>query len=122
MKETEKGREMLFSVSFIYLDNGIYDIYVQNSTIIEKRHLFFICDIIIKKLLLFEVVMIRESNSKDLEELMKLWLGCNIEVHSFIQDEYWKNNYHVVKEAIAEGVTVYEEKGNIIGFIGVRVE
>jgi putative acetyltransferase len=63
--------------------------------------------------------MIRESKLEDLEAIMEIWFESNIEAHSFVPEEFWKNHYDSVKEAIAKGVTVYEEDERIIGFIVV---
>jgi ribosomal protein S18 acetylase RimI-like enzyme len=63
--------------------------------------------------------MIRESKLEDLQAIMQIWFESNIEAHSFVPEEFWKNHYDSVKEAIAKGVTVYEEDERIIGFIGV---
>lgn len=62
--------------------------------------------------------MIRESQAKDLECIMQIWLTCNIETHHYVEKEYWLQNYEVVKKAISNGVYVYEEKGELLGFLG----
>lgn len=64
--------------------------------------------------------MIRESQFEDLEIIMDIWLSSNLEVHSFVPSKFWKSNFDDVKEAISEGVIVYEEDGEIRGFIGVQ--
>lgn len=64
--------------------------------------------------------MIRESGLEDLDAIMQIWLESNIEAHFFIPTEYWKQNLDSVKEAIAEGVTIFEDDGNVKGFIGIR--
>ena len=64
--------------------------------------------------------MIRKFETKDLDEVMSLWLHVNIEAHSFIEEDYWKKNYEMVRELIPEeGVFVAEEKHQIQGFIGL---
>ena len=37
--------------------------------------------------------MIRRFETRDLDEIMDLWLHANIESHSFIEADYWKKNY-----------------------------
>ena len=34
--------------------------------------------------------MIRRFETRDLDEVMALWLHANIESHSFIEADYWK--------------------------------
>jgi len=67
---------------------------------------------------------IRKLKEKDLDEVMSIWLSSNLDTHTFISADYWKNNFDMVKEAIA-GAEVYicegkgERKGNILSFIGI---
>lgn len=43
-----------------------------------------------------------------------------MESHSFIEADYWKNNYEMVREMISKAeVLVSEENGQIRGFIGL---
>ena len=37
--------------------------------------------------------MIRRFENKDLDQVMSIWLQVNMESHSFIEADYWKNNY-----------------------------
>ena len=51
---------------------------------------------------------------------MDLWLHANIESHSFIEADYWKKNYDMVRKLIPEAkVFVAEENEEILGFIGL---
>lgn len=51
---------------------------------------------------------------------MDLWLHANIESHSFIEADYWKKNYDMVRKLISEAeVYVAEENEEILGFIGL---
>lgn len=64
--------------------------------------------------------MIRKSRTDDINSIMAIWLESNIEAHDFIPEKYWQSNYKDVKEAINEAeVTIYEENGEVIGFIGI---
>lgn len=64
--------------------------------------------------------MVREFENKDLSAVMELWLNANLDAHSFVPAEYWKNNLEAVKEMIPEAqVYVCEEDGEIVGFIGM---
>ena len=64
--------------------------------------------------------MIRKFENKDLDQVMSIWLQVNMESHSFIEADYWKNNYEMVREMIPKAeVLVSEENGQIRGFIGL---
>lgn len=64
--------------------------------------------------------MIRRFETRDLDEIMDLWLHTNIESHSFIGADYWKKNYDMVRKLIPEAeVLVAEENEEILGFIGL---
>ena len=66
--------------------------------------------------------MIRRFENKDLNQVMSIWLQVNMESHSFIEADYWKNNYEMVREMIPKAeVLVSEENGQIRGFIGLIV-
>ena len=46
---------------------------------------------------------------------MDLWLHANIESHSFIEADYWKKNYDMVRKLISEAeVFVAEENDDIL--------
>lgn len=67
--------------------------------------------------------MIRKMEEKDISDVLQIWLETNIEVHSFIDKEYWTGNYEMVKQILPEAeVYVYEEEknGQIDGFIGIN--
>ena len=64
--------------------------------------------------------MIRRFEYMDLDEVMNIWLHANMEAHSFICVDYWKDNYEMVKEMIPKAeVFVSEENELISGFIGL---
>ena len=64
--------------------------------------------------------MIRRFENKDLDQVMSIWLQVNMESHSFIEADYWKDNYEMVREMIPKAeVLVSEENGQIRGFIGL---
>ena len=63
--------------------------------------------------------MIRRFETRDLDEIMDLWLHTNRESHSFIESDYWKKNYDMVRKLIPEAeVFVAEEDEELQGFIG----
>jgi len=64
--------------------------------------------------------MIREYKSTDRERVMEIWLNSNLEAHSFIRAEYWRECYDYTAEAIGNAeVYVAEEDGRVAGFIGL---
>lgn len=64
--------------------------------------------------------MIRKFEISDLTNVMKIWLEANIKSHDFIHHSYWHENYEMVKEMLPEAtIFVYEENGNIQGFVGL---
>lgn len=64
--------------------------------------------------------MIREFRNQDLDSIMELWLNTNISAHNFIKKEYWQSNFDEVKLMMPKAeVYVYEENGNIQGFVGL---
>lgn len=64
--------------------------------------------------------MMRKMRQSELDTVMQIWLEANISAHPFIPKEYWMSNYEAVRPMIADGVTVYEEGGELLGFMGVR--
>ena len=64
--------------------------------------------------------MLRPSKKEDLDALFKIWAEGNLSAHFFIPPSYWKENAADVRRALAEGVLVYEDDGEIKGFIGLR--
>ena len=65
--------------------------------------------------------MIRKVESKDVDEIMGIWLESTIKAHNFISKEYWENSYDTVKNVyipMAE-TFVYEDEEDIKGFISI---
>ena len=64
--------------------------------------------------------MIRKMEKSDLDRVSKIWLDTNIKAHDFIPAQYWEKNYEPVKEMLPQAeVYVWEEKGQIQGFVGL---
>jgi putative acetyltransferase len=64
--------------------------------------------------------MIKEMDVSKIESIMKIWLEVNIKAHDFIPKKYWEENYDFVKKALPQAtVLVYEDNGEIKGFIGI---
>lgn len=66
--------------------------------------------------------MIRSLKREDLNDVMQIWLGANLQAHSFISKEYWLEQFDSVREMISQAeVYVYENvcTHTIEGFIGL---
>ena len=64
--------------------------------------------------------MIRPFETKDLDAIMEIWLNTNISAHHFIDSQYWKDNYDLVKEQLpTANINVYLEGNEILGFIEI---
>lgn len=64
--------------------------------------------------------MIRKFESKDLTEVMNIWLKSNIDTHAFISVDYWKSQFDIVESLIPQAEVYVSEKGHIVnGFIGI---
>ena len=63
---------------------------------------------------------IRHLQEDDIDAVAKIWLDTNMEAHSFVPAEYWEGNLALVKEMFLQAeMYVYEENGEILGFIGL---
>lgn len=64
--------------------------------------------------------MIRPLQAPDLARAAEIWLNTNLKAHDFIPAEYWRDHFGQVKQMLplAE-VYLYEEQGEIQGFIGL---
>lgn len=64
--------------------------------------------------------MIKKLTLDKLDEVMEIWLNTNMEAHNFINEQYWINNFDLVKEMISNAdVYIFEENNLIKGFIGI---
>ena len=67
--------------------------------------------------------MIRLFEFRDLDRIMEIWLEGNLNAHPFIKEEYWKQNYETVRSMLPNAeVYVFEEAGEVQGFIGMDAE
>ena len=46
--------------------------------------------------------MIRKFKESDINLIMEIWIDTNIKAHSFISEQYWKDNFEFVKEMILQ--------------------
>lgn len=64
--------------------------------------------------------MIRRLQMTDIDSVADIWLDTNIKAHDFISAQYWRENFETVKQMLMQAeVYVYEEEGEIQGFIGL---
>lgn len=67
--------------------------------------------------------MIRKLQKVDINKVADIWLKTNLKAHYFIPEQYWTNNYEVVKEMLPQAeVYVYEDDKIIQGFAGINDE
>ena len=67
--------------------------------------------------------MIKKLQKTDINRVADIWLKTNLKAHYFIPEQYWTNNYEVVKEMLPQAeVYVYEDDKIIQGFIGINDE
>lgn len=67
--------------------------------------------------------MIRRLQATDIDRVMELWLGVNLKAHDFVPAAYWRNNFEPVKEMLPQAeIYVYEDAGEIQGFVGLSGE
>ena len=67
-------------------------------------------------------IVIRTFSENDLFSVMQIWLDTNIKAHSFIPQNYWTDNYAMVKDILPQAeIYVYEDNSTkqIEGFIGL---
>lgn len=65
--------------------------------------------------------MIKKLEQSSIDEVMNIWLNTNIDSHHYINPDYWKSNFDIVKKLFPQAeVYVYEIDTRIIGFIGLN--
>ncbi|WP_028582054.1 N-acetyltransferase [Desulfogranum japonicum] len=65
--------------------------------------------------------MIRSFYQSDLEGVLNIWLTASIKAHSFMPAEYWQSKVNDMREIYlpASESYVYEERGDILGFLSI---
>ena len=65
--------------------------------------------------------MVRPARPADLDAAAAIWLEGNLSAHDFIPPQYWQGNVELVKGLLAQAeVYVYEDEGEVLGFLGRR--
>lgn len=64
--------------------------------------------------------MIRKLQDKDTDRVMEIWLEANLQVHDFINREYWLAHKDETAQLLPQAsVYVYEDEDGVQGFIGL---
>lgn len=64
--------------------------------------------------------MIRKFKENEIDKIAEIWLETNITAHNFIGENYWKEQFDTVKSMLPQAeLFVYEEDGELQGFIGL---
>ena len=67
--------------------------------------------------------MIRRFEDTEIGRIADIWLEANLEAHSFISPEYWKDNLDMVRALLPQSeVYIYEDNGKAEGFVGLSGE
>ena len=67
--------------------------------------------------------MIRKLRKTDLDEVAYIWLHTNKKAHDFIAETYWDEHFEMVEGMLGDAeIYVFEEQGQIKGFVGVDGE
>ncbi|MCC4422453.1 GNAT family N-acetyltransferase [Limosilactobacillus reuteri] len=64
---------------------------------------------------------IRKFKASDLDQVMEIWLNCNIEAHPFVEQQYWREHFQEVRKALLQSNVLVAENGDqLIGFAGLQ--
>lgn len=64
--------------------------------------------------------MVKNFEMPNLDEVMKIWLESNTEAHDFIPEQYWIDNFAIVRELLPQAeILVYQDKDGIKGFVDI---
>lgn len=67
--------------------------------------------------------MIRAFRPADLPRVMEIWLTANLQAHPFVDEGYWRDNEDIVRSMLPRAeVYVWEEQGELRGFVGLMEE
>ena len=59
--------------------------------------------------------MIRKLENSDIDRIMDIWINTTIKAHSFVKQEYWMENYDIVKNTYlpSSDTYIYEDNEDI---------
>ena len=66
--------------------------------------------------------MIREMEAKDLDKAVSIWYLASVQAHGFVSETYWASQKQDMRYRYLPHCEswVYEEKGEILGFISYK--
>ena len=64
--------------------------------------------------------MIRKMKDSELEKVSQIWLDSNLEVHDFIDKNFWLDNYPMVKEQFKTAEIYVDAESEVKGFVGLQ--
>lgn len=64
--------------------------------------------------------MIHKMKDAELEKVSQIWLDSNLEVHDFIDKNFWLDNYPMVKEQFKTAEIYVEAESEVKGFVGLQ--
>lgn len=65
-------------------------------------------------------MLIRRFTISDLDQVINIWLECNLKAHSFIPADFWKNHINLMRDALPHAeVFIYQKENKIIAFVGL---
>ena len=65
--------------------------------------------------------MIRKSKEEDINRVAEIWLDTNLKAHHFISEQYWLDNFEMVKDMLSQAeLYVYEDENTVQGFVGLN--
>lgn len=63
----------------------------------------------------------RKFKASDLDQVMEIWLNCNIEAHPFVKHQYWREHFQEVRKALLQSNVLVAESGDqLVGFAGLQ--
>lgn len=63
----------------------------------------------------------RKFKASDLDQVMEIWLNCNIEAHPFVKQQYWCEHFQEVRKALLQSNVLVAESGDqLVGFAGLQ--
>lgn len=63
----------------------------------------------------------RKFKASDLDQVMEIWLNCNIEAHPFVKQQYWREHFQEVRKALLQSNVLVAESGDqLVGFAGLQ--
>ena len=67
------------------------------------------------------IIMIRDFQQSDINQILSIWLDASIRAHNFIEKEFWESKVTDMRDIYlpASETYVYDEEGIIKGFVSL---